>query len=412
MWLNPRTLAWVSYDVASSVYVGIVPAVLAPLYVRELTSGVGNPTAVWGILSAVAVLVSSVAALAAASSAGRISRFALLTGLTAGLLVAMAGLAWNPYSSFAQAAAAYVAAQSFYFAATTIYESFLTDIAPAEGRQKLSGLGWATGYFGGLFAIVVLLVLIDGRPQSAELLALCYGTLLAIATTLFAVVLLFLRRQGFADLGAGDSARVSGILAAVGELRSDRSLVLLLAGTILVQMGVFVVVTFTTPILSDRFGQSLSDLLGLLLIIHVVAVPSTLAWSYLLTGGTRLAATMALFTCWGGVLLLLAFGSGPWMPTVTVAVIGCCLGATFSGLRGFLAESAGDSNPVALFALATAGGRLAAALGPALFALVTVVAGEQAALLSILLVLACGAGVILAFLRKSGGMARKIERFS
>lgn len=398
-WLTGRALAWVSYDVASSVYVGAVPSVLAPLYIQELMKGSGNSNAVWGLLSALAVLVSSLAALGAASAAGRMSRFSLLTILTASLLAAMAGLAWNPASSLIHAAFFFVAAQSFYVAATTIYESFLTDIAPEERRQTLSGLGWATGYLGGLIAILVLLALIAGKPQSLEVLALCYGALLVMASVMFAAVLLFMRSQGFGAMDRSGAPKLRSVLAAAGQLRSDRSLAQLFAGMVLVQMGIFVVVTFTAPILSERFGQSLADLLWLLLIIHIVSVPSTMAWSYLMNGVARFAAMAVLMTCWLLVLLLLAFGSGAWMPVVTVLIIGCCLGATLSGLRGFLAERASSANTVALFALATALGRFAAALGPVLFALMTLLGGERVALVGALLVLACGAGFILLHVR-------------
>jgi UMF1 family MFS transporter len=407
-WLTRRSCAWAGYDVASSVYVGVVPSVLAPLYIRELASDFQNPTAVWGIVSVLAVLVSSVAALTAASLAGRMSRFSLLTVLTAGLLAAMTALALNPHASLAQAVLAFVAAQSFYFAATAIYESFLPDIVPPEARQKLSGFGWAIGYFGGLVAIIVLLVLIGDRPQSAELLALCFMALAVVGGLAFAIVLPAMRREGFAALnGSVGAPQLGGVLAALRHWRSNPGVFQLLLGTMLIQMGVFVVVTFTTPILADRFGQSLEDLLWLLLIIHIVAVPSTLAWSHMMTGASRWTATLLLLASWGVVLLLLAFGTGPWMPLLTITVIGCCLGATFSGLRGFLAENIGNSNPVALFALATAAGRIAAALGPALFSVVMLTAGEQVALLLILLIFACGGGIILSYLRRESRMQEK-----
>jgi len=407
-WLNRRARAWAGYDVASSIYVGVVPSVLAPLYIREMAVNFENPTAVWGIVSVVAVLVSSIAALAAASLAGRMSRFSLLAGLTAGLIAAMAGLAWNPHGSLAQAALAFVAAQSFYFAAMSIYESFLPDIAPLEARQKLSGFSWAIGYLGGLLAIVLLLVLIIGRPQSAEVLALCFLALTIVGGIAFAIVLPIMRHEGFGELsGHAGAPRLQGVLTAVRHWQFNPGVFPLLLGTMLIQMGVFVVVTFTTPILADRFGQSLEDLLWLLLIIHVVAVPSTLAWSHWMTGASRFAAMLVLLSSWSIVLLLLAFGTGPWMPLVTVTVIGCCLGATFSGLRGFLAENIGSSNPVALFALATAAGRISAALGPALFSIIMIIAGEQMALLLMALVFACGGGIILSYIRREGRAPEK-----
>lgn len=400
-WLTRRSCTWAGYDVATSIYVGVVPSVLAPLYIRELAVDFQNPTAVWGMLSVLAVLVSSLAALAAASLAGRISRFTLLGGLTAGLLTAMVALAWNPNGSLPQMALAFVAAQSFYFAAMTIYESYLPDLVPAEARQKLSGFGWATGYLGGIVAIIVLLVLIGGTPQSTDVLALCFAALAVLGGVAFAIVIPVMQREGFAALNDGSGApQLGGVLAALRQWRSNPAVFQLLLGTMLVQMGIFVVVTFTAPILADRFGQSLQDLLWLLLIIHVVSVPSTLAWSHMMTGATRLTTTLLLLASWGVVLLLLTFGTGPWIPLLTVMVIGCCLGATFSGLRGFLAENIGNSSPVALFGLATAAGRIAAALGPALFSAVMLAAGERVALLVILLVFACGVAVILNHIRR------------
>lgn len=407
-WLTPRSLAWSSYDVASSVYFGLAPAVLLPLYFRDLMTDFANPTAAWGALAAVAVLVSSLAALAAAWAAGHMRRFSLLTGLTAGLVAAMAALAWNPSGSLMQAALAYIAAQSFYFAAVAIYESFLPDLLPADARQKLSGFGWGIGYLGGIFAIIVVLLLIGGRPQSADLLESCFGTLALISGAFYAIVLTFMRRQGFAELSGGKgSPRLQSIFGAVRHWRSNRRVFQLLMGTMLIQTAIFVVVTFTTPILADRFGQSLEDLLWLLLIIHIVAVPSTFGWSFVMSGRSRLIPTALLLASWGVVLLLLAFGSGPWMPLVTITVIGCCLGATASALRGFLAESVGDANPVALFALATVAGRIAAAAGPTLFSLTTFAAGEQVALLVILLVLACGGGIVLMYIRGEARAAGK-----
>lgn len=399
-WLNGRAFAWAGYDVATSVYVGAVPSVLAPIFVRELAQSYENPTAVWGVLAAVAVLVSSLAVLAAASLAARFNRLTLLTALTAGLMAAMAALAWNPHASLAQAVLAFVAAQSFYFAAMSIYESFLPELAPAAARQKLSGFGWAIGYLGGITAIILLLVLVAGRPQDLDVFAYCFGALVLLSGAAFAIVLPAMRRQGFGEMQRPvGTAELQGVLSAVRNWRSNRGVFQLLLGAMLIQMGVFVVVTFTTPILADRFGQSLEDLLWLLLVIHVVAVPSTLAWSRLMTGTSRAAATLLLISSWGVVLLLLAFGSGPWMPLLTVTVIGCCLGPTFSGLRGFLAENVGSSDPVALFALATASGRIAAALGPALFSGILLLVGAEVALLFIFVVFAIGGAIIIDSIR-------------
>ena len=288
------------------------------------------------------------------------------------------------------------------FAATCIYESFLPDLLPQEERQKLSGFGWAIGYVGGAFAIVVLIVLVAGQAQSARLLQDCFAVLAIISAAFFLVVLTLMRRVGFAALGEGiGGPQLSGVIAVLGRWRQHRELYVLLAGTMLVHLAVSVVVTFTAPILATRFGQTLPDLLWLLLLVHVISVPSTIGWNMLLTGWSRVVPMMILLLAWGLVLLLMAFGSGPYMPVITVTVIGCCVGATASALRGFLAEGVPPGSAPAFFALATVAGRVAAALGPALFALITSLRGERAALMVTLVLLGCGAALVLLHLVRS-----------
>ncbi|MFN4143506.1 hypothetical protein, partial [Aestuariivirga sp.] len=325
VWLTRQTFAWASYDVASSVYFGVAPAVLLPIYFRHLMSGYENPTSAWGLLAAVAILASSIAALGAAIVAPRLRRFPLLVALSAGLTAAIAVLAWNPRSSLLLAGLAYVAAQSLYFAAMTVYESFLPDLLPSRARHKLSGFGWALGYLGGVVAIVVLLRMLADHPESPQLLETCFAVLALIGALLFAVAFVLMARAGFGRIGgAGARPRLPGLLDVLVKWRQQRSVFLLLLATMLVHAAVSVVVVFTAPILASRFGQDLQDLLWLLLLIHVLSVPSTFGWSLVMDRWERKVPMTLLFLAWGVVLLLLAFASAGWMPVATVSVIGCC----------------------------------------------------------------------------------------
>lgn len=395
-WLNRKTLSWAGYDVASSVYFGVAPTVLLPLYFQDLLAGSAYPTAAWGGLASLAIVASSIAALAAAALSARMPRFRLLGLATAGLVLAMAALAWPPVPSLAAAAAAFVAAQGFYFAATSIYESYLPDLLPSHQLQTLSGFGWAIGYVGGAIAILVLLMLVAGQPQSEALIRSCFAVLAIISAGFFVIVLGLMKRAGFPALRQGaEGPHLAGVVAVLRRWREHRGLHQLLIGSMLVQLAISVVVTFTAPILASRFGQTLPDLLWLLLLVHFLSVPSTIAWNMLMTSWSRVAPMAILLGAWGFVLLLMAFGSGPWMPVATVAVLGCCVGATASALRGFLAESVPPGSAPAFFALATVAGRAAAALGPALFALITALRSEQAALMVVLALLGVGAALVL-----------------
>lgn len=399
-WRNGRTISWIGYDVASSVYFGVAPAVLLPIYFQGLLGHLANPAAAWGALAAAAILISGLAALAAAALAARIDRFVLLIAFSAGLVLAMAFLAWNPRSSLAFAVFAYFLAQSCYFAATTIYESYLPDLLPPGLRQRLSGIGWAVGYLGGLVAIAILLLKIGSRPESASLIADCFDLLALISAVFLAVVLTMMARAGFSGLGrAAEAPRLLDIAHVLRQWRRYRPVLLLMAGAMALHGGISVVMVVTAPLLSARFGQTLPDLLWLLVLIHVISVPSTLLWNIWLADRSRRLPILLLLLSWSVVLLLLAFGGGGWMPVAIVSVIGCCLGATHAALRGFIAEAVPEGGGPAFFALFTATGRVAAAIGPALFALVSGLASDQAGLMVILALMAAGSALVIRQLR-------------
>jgi UMF1 family MFS transporter len=395
-WLNRQTMAWASYDVANSVYFGIAPTLLLPLYFTGLLDGYDNPTAAWGVLAAIAVLASSAVALAAAILSRHISRFRLLMAFTVGLVAALGGLAVSPGDSLLLPALGFLAAQCCYFAAATIYESYMPDLLPPDLVQRLSGFGWAIGYLGGMLGIIALLGFVSRHPAPEDPLQACIGILALLSALLFSIVLLWMRATGFTRLGENThAAELSGFFSILSRWRAHRMLIRLLAGTILINMGIAVVVTFTAPILASRYGQTLPDLLLLLLMIHILSVPSTIIWNALLTRWSRLVPMCLLLASWGAVLLLLAFGAGPWTPQIVVLVIGCCLGATASSLRGFVAEIVPQGSAPAYFALATVAGRLAAAAGPALFAVISLRAGASAALISVLALVAAGAVLVV-----------------
>ncbi len=402
-WLNRRSLAWASYDIASSVYAGIAPVLLFPLYFTQRLEASASPMVAWGTVAAVAVVLSSLAALGTAALLRHVPRFWLLCFLTIGLVVALATLGLSANPSLSVAVVSFMAAQCFYFAATTVYESFLPNLLPSANVQRLSGLGWGLGYLGGLLGIVILLALVSGQAMVANLLASCIGLIALISATLFVPVLWVMWRTGCSSLPVRSDlspAQSSGLTAILRGWRRHRLLFLLLAGILLFSSGISVIVAFTAPILANSFGQGLVDLLWLLLLLHLLAVPSTFLWNLLLTNWSRSATLYLLFGFWCVVPLLLAFGSGSWVPPVTVAVIGCCLGATMSAFRGFVAEIVSDGDGPAYFALATVVSRAAAALGPALFAFAAAHASEQLALLLVLVLMLAGSALVVGHLRK------------
>ena len=408
-WLNRRTLTWAGYDVASSVYFGIAPAVLLPLYFQKLMAGFANPTAAWGALAAGAILASSVAALIAAALSARMSRLTLLTVATAGLVLCHrgTGLAALPVAGAWPRRPMWRRRASISRPPASMNPSCPTCCRRNGGRSSRASAG-PSAMSAAPSPSSSCCWLVRGQAESTGLIEDCFAVLAIISAAFFLIVLTLMRRAGFAASARaleGPHLRASlPSLASGAAPRTLRAAGGHHAGAPRRLGGGHLHGPHPRHALrTDAAGPA----------VAAAARPCAVGALHhrLEHADDQLVARWCRWpscsSAWGFVLLLMAFGSGRWMPVVTVAVIGCCVGATASALRGFLAEGVPPGSAPAFFALATVAGRVAAALGPALFALITTLRGEQTALMVVLLLLARGrrAGAAACRARRGAGAA-------
>ena len=399
-WLTGRTLAWAGFDVMSSVYIGIVPNVFFPIYFQRFVANNSSSTAAWGLLVTVSIIISGVAALGAAALAAHVSRFRLIIVFMTGLVVSLVFLALQLSFSIWIVSAAFVVAQSCYFAATTNYESYLPEIAPAGTMGRVSGFGWSIGYLGGVAGTIILIVALGHWREDARIFHATFA-IVAMLTLLLAIpVFIAMSCKGFASL-RHPLAKPDwiGISLVLRHWREHKPIFVLLFGTMLIHSATTVVVSFTAPLLQRNFGQSYKDLLWLLLFLQLLSMPTTYISSMLSDRWSNYKPIMLVLSGWGVVLLLLAFATGGWMPWIIIAVLACCLGATNAALRGFLAEAVLPSQSTTFFGISTFVGRISSALGPLLFVVISKAAGERIALLATVAILIFGGAILWGYLR-------------
>jgi MFS transporter, UMF1 family len=409
-WLNRRTLTWASFDIASSCYFGIAPPVLFPIYFQSQMAGSANATAAWGLAVAASVLLSGLTALAAAAASRRISRYWLIMALMIALVGTLAGVATGLGQSALFIGIAYVVCQACYFGATASYESYLPEITARATVHRLSGFGWALGYVGGVAGIVCILALAHEMPDDRALFQQSFAVIALVTTLIVVPVMLAMWSVGFHRLGnAQDKPNWTGIAGTLREWRRQRSVYVLLIGITLLNGAMAVVLSFTAPILSRRFGQSLSDLLVLILAIQALSMPTTYAVSLVADRLSRRFVVALTVPGWAAALILLAYNSGPWVPWAIVVLLGCCVGTTGAALRGLLAEAIPLDRTEAFFAISTVGARIASALGPVIFVGAERLAGERTAFQVMLFILAAGAVLIFKAVRNDDVFQDRIE---
>ena len=149
--------AWALYDFANSAFTTLIVTFIYATYFTEVIAEnevIG--TSQWSravSLSAILVAVLSPYAGALADRGGYRKRFLLVTTVLCilGTVVLYFPLAGN----VAFALTVFVIANVAFEMANVFYNAFLPEISPPDKIGRISGYGWALGYVGGLFCLLI-----------------------------------------------------------------------------------------------------------------------------------------------------------------------------------------------------------------------------------------------------------------
>ena len=134
-----------------------------------------------------------------------------------------------------------------------------------------------------------------------------------------------------------------------------------------------------------------------MLLYHLVAIPSTVAFGTLADRWGPKPTVLAMCAILSGAILLLAFGRTEWVPMAAVVLLGLVFASLQALIRALYASLVPPAQAAELFGFNAVAGRLSAALGPLIFGVATAVFGSNTwALCLLFLPLASGAWLLAA----------------
>ena len=147
--LTREEKSWIMYDWANSVYATIMMAAVFPIYFTNVANSAGQSGDYWwGIGTSVAMIIVAVSAPVAGALSDfigyRKKLFSLFLALGVGFTLASA---FVDYWAFLLIG--YALSHVGFSGSCLIYDSFLSDVAPPERMDTVSGYGFAFGYIGG-----------------------------------------------------------------------------------------------------------------------------------------------------------------------------------------------------------------------------------------------------------------------
>ena len=400
--------AWVTYDVANSLFWAGIVGLSFPLWLTKELSG-NDATLGYTISATMAVVLLSAPILGAISDQlGR--RMPLLIATT---LVCVGATLLLGYGGLVISLVLFASALCAMELGTIFYNALLPEVSTPANRGLVSGMGQGIGYLGAGIAVGVAFVLTEPRGY------VFVFHVVALLFLLFSLPVFLLLRERRRPVPPSSVLRkvIQGFSQLSGNLRGLHrfpGLRTFLAARFLYAMGVNTAVAFAVVYASRTIGLSDREIQLVLLAGITVAIPSGVLWGALCDRiGPNLVLSSALLLWLVLLLLAVAIAWLSWSTHLWWGV-GCLTGIAMAAIwtadRPYMLSFTPPQYLGEFFGLHGMVGKSGRVIGPAMWGLIsgTLGFGQPVAVLSLVGCLVASY-VILGRLRAPVRAARSTE---
>jgi UMF1 family MFS transporter len=400
-WRSRPVLAWAFYDWANSAFAlavltAFVPVMLAgtwndgaPSTVTTFRLGLAN-----GLASLIVVLLAPMLGAMTDQARQRKPWLALFTVLGIVTTMLLGGIGpgdWQFAMLF------FVLASVGFFAANSLYDAMLIDVAEPETFDRVSAFGYGLGYLGGALLFTVSVILL-ARPatfglESQSAAIQVTFVLVGIWWGVFSLPLLLWVKERHTGPPPVAGAFLAGLRQLRGTVRSlgaDRNLLWFLAAYWLYIDGVYTIIKMAVDFGLSQ-GLSATDVTGAILLTNFIGFPAAIGFGAL---GQRLGARQAIYLALGVYIvatLLAVFLTTAVEFYALAATIGLVQGGVQSLSRSLYARLIPPEKSGEYFGFFNMLGKFSSILGPVLAGTAALVTGSQrVGILSILVLFISG----------------------
>jgi len=424
-----KVLAWAAWDWGSAAFNAVMTTFVFTVYLTSKAFG-GEDEASAVLGGALAIAGAAIALLAPVtgqrSDTG--GRRKLWLGVNTAAVALLTGLCFFvfPRPEFLLLGVTLIALGNIFFEFAGVnYNAMLAQISTPANIGKISGFGWASGYLGGIVALLIVLQLfvqpsIDWFGASTEdsLNIRLVAVFSALWFLVFAIPVMFAVPEvpKARESGLGFFASYGLLVRRIRAIyRTSPHTIFFLLASAIFRDGLAAVFTFGGIIAAGTFGFELKQVIFFAIFGNVVAAVGALLGGFL---DDKVGPKAVIIGSLAGLLVagsvLLALGNGnysffgmKWSGSTTFWVFGLflCLfvGPAQSSSRAYLARLAPHGESGELFGLYATTGRAVSFLAPALFTLCITVAtpfvapgeAQRWGILGIMVVLLAGLLVML-----------------
>lgn len=393
--------AWALFDFANSGYTTVVlTTIYSAYFVGVVAAGLeeaspGSGTFVWTVAIGTAnLLVLLAAPVVGAIADHRASKKPFLLVSAVACVVGTALLALPGQEHLPWAVLLLICATVAFTMGENLIAAFLPEIAHPDSMGRISGYGWALGYFGGLLVLAACLGYINWAEGQGYGATHYVPVSLVITAVIFALTacptFIWLKERAEPQR---HRPNVSYIRQGIAQVRTTlghashlRDLFRFLGCLTLYQAGVATVIVVAAIYAQEVMGFSSQELIVLIMVVNLTAALGAFVFGYAQDrfGSVRsLTGALLVWLLAIGVALASSEKSDLWLAG---NLIGLAMGATQAGGRALIGQLTPERRNAEIFGLWGLASRAAAIIGPISYGVISGVSGgnHQYAMLSTL----------------------------
>jgi len=372
--LSKEVKAWISYDLGNSAFATTVVAAFFPIFYNQFWA-----SNIDSVLSAEylswTLVISNVALLFTAPLIGAVTDISkttkkLFISMVLISIICVGLLFFVEAGSWIYALVFFGIANYFFSASNVLYDKILVQITSPDLFSKISGYGYAWGYFGGglLFLINALMSLnpeLFGLSSQAEAIRWSFITV-SIWWSIFLLPLSITYKER--DIQSSKkvlSRSLGNIFSTLKSIPEYKNVFIFLIAFFLFIDGVHTVMALASTF-ALNLGLDTSSIIIALILVQFIAFPSTIMWSYIAEkGGDKLVINISIVIYIAIILFSFSLSNSTEF-YILASLVGFVQGGIQGSSRSLFAKLIPPEKAGEFFGIFNTFGKAGAFMGPAL----------------------------------------------
>jgi UMF1 family MFS transporter len=368
--------AWGSFDFAMSSFSGIIVTFVFPIYFRNVIVTNGHGDSIWGITLSISMLMVAISTPLLGAMADVLRNKKAFLGIFTSVTIACTILLYFMGPGMVVIAATlFVVANIGYEGGTVFYDAFLPEITTPETFGRVSGIGYACGYFGSLMILVVNMPFFETAPKFTFLVTAAFYSLFALPIFL---IVPEQRRNSHLSFPTIVRRGFTQLRTTVGHIRQYKDVTRFLTAFFIYNDALLTVILFAGIFANQTLHFGMTQLAIWFGMIQIIAVIGSILFGRFADKRGPKLTIMITLCIWIAVVTGAYFTTTALEFYVVGAVAGICLGSSQASSRAFMALLTPPEHAAEFFGFYDGFcGKASAVIGPIVFGVLSDLFGSQ-----------------------------------